>query len=251
MSSLNILCAICSTYFNSSDIIYSTRCGHVFHKSCLFRWLKTSRTCPECRKICHNHNCHQLYVNFVEKSLSDNEPEFEFPKGYEWIYIDRDMDHNDDLSFAFKFGQDEEGNDIYAARGQFQGDLIPAYYVPKKGSVIAPWGFKSHRLIDDIELLDISNDDAEYKWVAAFNGDIPENAFATGHTGMGDILYTARAMHEDRILYGKLHQRYNLAYMPYKELEVSNGTYEILVRIPREKAITSTNVDNIINDTDE
>ncbi|XP_065368269.1 uncharacterized protein LOC135960805 [Calliphora vicina] len=237
MSSLNILCAICSEYFQNTDIIYSTRCGHVFHKCCLFQWLKCSRTCPQCRKQCMQHNCHQLFINFIETSPDNNEPEMELPKIFEWIYIHHDIDLADDLSFAFKFGQDEEGNDIYAARGHFDGDLIPAYYVPRKRAVIAPWGFESHCLTDDIELLDISNDDAEYKWVACSNGDIPENAFATGRTVMGDVLYTARAYHEGILLYGKLHQRYNLAYMPYKDKEVCNGHYEILVRIPK-KATT-------------
>lgn len=237
-SSLNILCAICSAYFKNTDIIYSTRCGHVFHKHCLFQWLKQSLSCPQCRRNCLRHTCHRLFVNFVEPSMFDGETEIEFnmPKTYEWIYIDEYLlyDDNDaDLSYAFKYGQDEEGNDIYAARGQYNGDTIPAYYVPRKKAVIAPWGFKSHRLTHDIELLDISNDDAEYKWVAASDGDIPENAFASGRTSMGDVLYTARVKHKGLILYGKLHRRYYMAYVPYKGEEISKSNYEVLVRIPK------------------
>lgn len=246
MSSLNILCAICSEYFNSIDVIYSTRCGHVFHKSCLFHWLKCSHTCPQCRKYCMQHICHRLYINFIEKA-DENEPEIELPKTYEWIYIDQDLDLGDDMSYAFKFGKDEQGNDIYAARAQYAGDLIPAYYVPCKRAVIAPWGFKSHLLTEDIEILDISNDDAEYKWVAAADGDVPENAFASGNTEMGDVLYTARAKHKGTFLYGKLHQRYNLAYVPFKEEEVSYGSYEILVRIPKKITPKIHKVDNESN----
>ncbi|KAI8117163.1 hypothetical protein FF38_07814 [Lucilia cuprina] len=238
MSTLNILCAICSEYFKQNDTIYSTRCGHVFHKRCLFRWLRRSLTCPQCRKNCLKHNCHQLYINFVETVPNENGTEIEFPKCYDWLYIEPDMDMTDIESFALKFGQDEEGNVIYAARGRFNGDLIPGYYVPQKKSVIVPWGFKSHTTTDDIELLDISNDNAEYKWVAATNGDIPENAFATGHTIMGDVLYTARAKHENMILYGKLHQRYNSAYVPFKDLEICTSTYEILVRKPKKNTTT-------------
>lgn len=246
MASLNILCAICSEFFDNADVIYSTRCGHVFHKRCLYHWLHRSNTCPQCRKNCLKVHCHQLFVNFVERSLDDeNVPEIAFPKCYEWIYIDPDlMEPEESLTGLFHFGKDEDGNDIYAARGMYNGDLLPAYYVPKKKAIIAPWGFKSHRLSEDIELLDISNDDAEYKWVAACNGAIPENAFATGRTVIGDILYTARAEHKGRMLYGKLHQRYNLAYMPYKKIEVCNSNYEVLVRIPKCKNATLATTNN-------
>lgn len=234
MGALNILCAICAEFFNNADVIYSTRCGHVFHKHCLYQWLHRSNTCPQCRKSCLRFHCHQLFVNFVERSLNEeNLPEIELPKSYEWIYIDPDfMDSEESLTGALHFGKDEEGNDIYAARGMLNDDLIPAYYVPKKKAVIAPWGFRSHRLVEDIELLDISNDDAEYKWIAASNGAIPDKAFATGQTIMRDTLYTARAEHDGKILYGKLHQRYNTAYMPYGKLEVCNSNYEVLVRKP-------------------
>ena len=27
-----------------------TVCGHIFHKHCIFEWLKSSRTCPQCRE---------------------------------------------------------------------------------------------------------------------------------------------------------------------------------------------------------
>lgn len=238
MASLNILCSICSEFFNNIDVLYSTRCGHVFHRHCLYQWLQRSKTCPQCHRKCLRFHCHQLFVNFVEKSLEE-ENLLETSKCYQWIYIVPDfMQPGESLASAFPFGKDEEGNEIYAARGLFNGDLTPAYYVPKKKAVIAAWGFKSLRLGDNIELLDISNDDAEYKWVAASNGELPEKAFAAGHTVSGHNLYTARAKHEGRILYGKLYQPYKLAYMPYKGVEVCSANYEVLVRIPNCKNAT-------------
>lgn len=188
----------------------------------------------------------------MEPIQCDTDIVFEMPKIYEWIYMDFDIEHPSDLlEFALKFGQDEFGNDIYAARGRYNGDLIPGYYVPERRGVVVPWGFQSHFLTDDIEILDISNDEAEYKWVAASNGAIPENAFATGRTILGDVLYTARTEREGQILYGKLHQRYNMAYVPYKHLELCNVQYEVLVRIsktPENIIINEQEDDNIIED---
>lgn len=248
MSSLNILCAICSEFFKNTDAIFGTRCGHVFHKHCLFHWIQRSATCPQCRRHCSRHHCHQMYLNFIEPINCDNELVFEVPKIYEWLYIDQFTEHQDLTEYALKLGQDEEGCDIYAARGRFQGDLIPGNYVSEKRKVIVPWGFESHWLSDDIEILDISNDDAEYKWVAASNGAIPKNAFATGRTVLRDILYTARVQHEGRILYGKLHQRYNMAYVPYKDKEICNSNYEVLVRIPKTKATPLNDQDEVDDD---
>lgn len=245
MTSLNIFCAICSEYFGQNDVIYSTRCGHVFHKLCLFKWLTRSYTCPQCRKHCLTQYCHQLYLNFVEATVEENDrDDVVFPKTYDWVYVDHLIDFDDDFSFGFSFGCDENGDEIYAARARYNGDLVPCYYIPSKKVAIVPWGFKSHCVTEDIEILDVSNDDAEYKWVAASEGDLPENAFATGNTVMCDMLYTARAKHKGKMLYGKLHRRYYQAYMPYKGKEITNAIYEVLVRIPQQTTTEATDNGN-------
>lgn len=41
-------CPICRENFTPNDI-YSTSCSHIFHKSCLLRWMSRSKTCPMCR----------------------------------------------------------------------------------------------------------------------------------------------------------------------------------------------------------
>lgn len=35
--------------FVSNEMIVSTECDHVFHKSCCKEWLRQARTCPVCR----------------------------------------------------------------------------------------------------------------------------------------------------------------------------------------------------------
>lgn len=45
--SSNSECAICISSSNKTKCV--TKCKHVFHISCLKRWLSTNNTCPICR----------------------------------------------------------------------------------------------------------------------------------------------------------------------------------------------------------
>ena len=42
-------CPICLVKYKSSDIIKEFSCKHIFHKNCIFKWLKTSNVCPICK----------------------------------------------------------------------------------------------------------------------------------------------------------------------------------------------------------
>ncbi len=42
-------CPICLVKYKSSDIIKEFSCKHIFHKNCIFKWLKTSNLCPLCK----------------------------------------------------------------------------------------------------------------------------------------------------------------------------------------------------------
>ena len=42
-------CPICLVKYKSSDIIKEFPCKHIFHKNCIFKWLKTSNVCPICK----------------------------------------------------------------------------------------------------------------------------------------------------------------------------------------------------------
>jgi hypothetical protein len=42
-------CPICLQKYKSADIIKEFPCKHIFHKSCIFKWLKTSNVCPLCK----------------------------------------------------------------------------------------------------------------------------------------------------------------------------------------------------------
>ncbi|KAI9577671.1 natterin-4-like [Glossina fuscipes] len=232
MSTLNVLCAICSEYFRKNDNIYATTvCGHVFHHQCLYRWLAISNTCPQCRSSCHRRRVHRIFLNFSEPSEIDELP-VELRKEPEWIYYDASIKSEDLLAGALKVDTDEDGNDMYIARVYLHDDLLPAYYVPQKGGAYTAWNCRSHFLTNEIEILDTSNDDAEYKWITQSTGEVPPYALITGYCETGENLYTARAEHEGHVRYGKLHPSHGVAYMPYKELEVNSENYEVLARIP-------------------
>ena len=42
-------CPICLQKYKSSDIIKEFPCKHIFHKGCIFKWLKQSNVCPICK----------------------------------------------------------------------------------------------------------------------------------------------------------------------------------------------------------
>lgn len=234
-STLNVLCAICSEFFQNSDIIYSTtKCGHVFHRQCLFRWLKRSHTCPQCRASVHDKNIHRIYLNFSEPTEMDY-VDAEPIKSYEWLYIDESVTVEELSKLGLIMGVDKEGDPVFAARVYLEEDLLPAYYVPKMKGVYAAWNCQAHFLTEGIEVLHINHDEADYSWVAASNGEIPPNALATGYCETGETLYTARTEYKDRIRYGKLHPSHGCAYVPYKNKEANSREYEILTRVTKAK----------------
>ena len=42
-------CAICLQKYKGADIIKEFPCKHIFHKNCIFKWLKKSNVCPLCK----------------------------------------------------------------------------------------------------------------------------------------------------------------------------------------------------------
>ena len=42
-------CPICLQKYKGIDIIKEFPCKHIFHKNCIFKWLKTSNVCPLCK----------------------------------------------------------------------------------------------------------------------------------------------------------------------------------------------------------
>ncbi|XP_011187590.1 uncharacterized protein LOC105215394 [Zeugodacus cucurbitae] len=64
MSSLE--CSICLDDFKKSKDVYSTDCGHIFHRECLDRCKNnmSNFACPQCRKP--NPKSHKLFLNLED-----------------------------------------------------------------------------------------------------------------------------------------------------------------------------------------
>ena len=48
-SGLSTCCSVCIEDFERGDQVCLLPCEHSFHKSCIFPWLSTNPTCPNCR----------------------------------------------------------------------------------------------------------------------------------------------------------------------------------------------------------
>lgn len=42
-------CVVCIEDIKEFDIIFLTKCNHIYHKSCIMKWLENNKTCPTCR----------------------------------------------------------------------------------------------------------------------------------------------------------------------------------------------------------
>ena len=42
-------CPICLQKYKGTDIIKEFPCKHIFHKNCIFKWLRKSNVCPLCK----------------------------------------------------------------------------------------------------------------------------------------------------------------------------------------------------------
>ncbi|CAN4104477.1 unnamed protein product [Withania somnifera] len=45
-------CPVCFDIFEDKSVVVVTPCSHIFHRSCIFRWLLENSTCPICRESC-------------------------------------------------------------------------------------------------------------------------------------------------------------------------------------------------------
>ena len=43
-------CSVCKEDYVDGDEVVTTGCNHLFHACCLARWVKTNKTCPNCRE---------------------------------------------------------------------------------------------------------------------------------------------------------------------------------------------------------
>lgn len=64
-------CSICQESFSASAFCVATKCGHVFHKTCVSQWIVKSKTCPSCRAACPPTALNRIYFTPALDPVTD------------------------------------------------------------------------------------------------------------------------------------------------------------------------------------
>lgn len=67
---LCVSCSICREFISAEDSMLYLHCGHIFHQSCLSRWIEERNTCPHCRTSITTQPS-RVYLNFEENDSDD------------------------------------------------------------------------------------------------------------------------------------------------------------------------------------
>lgn len=63
---MDLGCSICQETFLFPSNCTTTKCGHVFHQTCLAAWTSHRRTCPTCRAPTKSQELTRIYFTTVE-----------------------------------------------------------------------------------------------------------------------------------------------------------------------------------------
>lgn len=114
---------------------------------------------------------------------------------------------------------------LYIARTQHEGDVIPGKLHPSHGVCYVAWGGAEHGH-PEYEVLCAAGG----SWIPMHEGaEIPPNAMPGGQTSEGEPLFIGRANHEGTITVGKVQPSHNCCYIPYGGEELAFREYELLV----------------------
>ncbi|UKJ89181.1 hypothetical protein MACJ_002429 [Theileria orientalis] len=60
-------CTVCCETISPDSVINTKRltCGHVFHKKCVLSWLKSNKSCPNCRRVLPGNTAHGNFTDFM------------------------------------------------------------------------------------------------------------------------------------------------------------------------------------------
>ncbi|XP_012288072.1 natterin-4 isoform X2 [Orussus abietinus] len=122
-------------------------------------------------------------------------------------------------------GRDTDGANLVVGRAMHQGDILPAKAKPEHGIAYVSYHGAEH-VKHDFEILM----PADFLWVPARNGDVPETAVKAGKTVEGEPLYVGRVFHNGVPVAGKIHRSHGVLYIPYGGEEISYREYEVLVQ---------------------
>lgn len=67
-------CLICYETSIDSRIVVATRCGHIFCKECIDKWISVASTCPMCKSVIHKDKLIRLYGTVTNEKARETEP---------------------------------------------------------------------------------------------------------------------------------------------------------------------------------
>jgi len=123
-------------------------------------------------------------------------------------------------------GGNDAGNELYVARGEHSGAIVPGKLVPSHSVAYVAWGGEEHAK-EAYEVLVVPAESVS--WVATTGANVPEKAIPGGISEDGEVLYIGRASHEGTVTVGKVQVSHSVLYISYGGAEVSYPEYEILV----------------------
>lgn len=117
-----------------------------------------------------------------------------------------------------------DGEDMYIARAQHEGAIIPGKLVPSHGVAYVAWGGVENPK-EEYEVLC----DGNGVFVPTSGGEVPPNAIPAGESEDGEPLFIGRVSHEGTMTVGKVQQSHGVCYIPYGGQEMAFAEYEIYV----------------------
>lgn len=115
---------------------------------------------------------------------------------------------------------------FFIGRAPHNGSLTPGKIFQDRKDLSLPWGTLEN-IKTDFEILTCAG---SLNWVAASEGNVPQNAFPGGRSENGETLYIGRFMHNDGILsVGKIQPSHRVCYVTHAGKEINLKTYEVLV----------------------
>lgn len=62
--SQHLCCAICLENCTSTDVLSLAKCGHLFHRKCIRKWVLQTQKCAECRQFVHPRELTTVELDF-------------------------------------------------------------------------------------------------------------------------------------------------------------------------------------------
>ena len=122
-------------------------------------------------------------------------------------------------------GKDLDGSNLVVGRALHHGDMLPAKVKPEHGVAYVCHDGREHTK-HDFEILM----PADFKWIHAGHGHVPEDAVEAGRTVDGEMLYVGRAYRNGIPCMGKIQRSHGVLYVPFDGREVPFKDYEVLVQ---------------------